>query len=162
MYSKIPTRYLYPVNAARHSPLFSFPSRYAATTINPRKYVRESNIGSKKSHPLPTIAAALLALQFVMRPTRVDAVNMKTCGTKLLEQQNAAWNVTNATVSPSALKISREQRMTNCGTGMGGISWKRFPRTFGTWCIPWISLMFQIPFGAERESGSQCYTTVYD
>ena len=32
---------------------------------------------------------------------------------------------------------------------MGDVIWETFSQSFGAWYLPWIALMFQIPFGAE-------------
>lgn len=94
-----------------------------------------------------TTATALIVFLFVIRFTCAYAVNLNTCGASLLAQQNA----TNPTESPSTLHISYEQCLSECGSGMGGIDWQDFSQNFGAWFLPWISLMFQIPFGAESK-----------
>ena len=35
---------------------------------------------------------------------------------------------------------------------MGDVDWEALSGNFGGWLLPWIALMFQIPFGAERKS----------
>ena len=35
-----------------------------------------------------------------------------------------------------------------CGAGAGAFSWTMFSGDFSTWLLPWIALMFQLPFGA--------------
>ncbi|KAF9648211.1 hypothetical protein BDM02DRAFT_3096835, partial [Thelephora ganbajun] len=52
--------------------------------------------------------------------------------------------------SPPPLNVSYEQCLAECGTGMGDIDWQGFSQNFGAWLLPWIALMFQIPFGAEQ------------
>ena len=79
------------------------------------------------------------------------AVNLDTCGARLQQQQNAIQSATNTTVT-SNLTISYQECVTECGGGLGNIDWAGLSQDFGAWLLPWISLMFQIPFGAERES----------
>ena len=43
---------------------------------------------------------------------------------------------------------------------MGDINWPGFSQNFGAWLLPWITLMFQIPFGAERKS-PQYFASVF-
>lgn len=82
----------------------------------------------------------------------VDAINLVACGSKLQEQQNIAQNTTYTTDPPPQLRVSREQCLAVCGTGMGDINWPGFAQNFGAWLLPWITLMFQIPFGGECKS----------
>lgn len=35
-----------------------------------------------------------------------------------------------------------------CGGGAGTFNWTMFSQDFSTWLLPWIALMFQLPFGA--------------
>ena len=49
------------------------------------------------------------------------------------------------------LQLSYEQCLALCGGGMGDIDWETFSQSFGAWFLPWIALMFQIPFGSECE-----------
>jgi hypothetical protein len=35
-----------------------------------------------------------------------------------------------------------------CGAGVGAFNWTMFSQDFSTWLLPWIALMFQLPFGA--------------
>ena len=39
-----------------------------------------------------------------------------------------------------------------CGNGVGDIDWEALSGNFGAWLLPWIALMFQVPFSAERKS----------
>lgn len=97
-----------------------------------------------------TYAAVILVIfQFVTHGA--DAVNLNACSARLLKQQSEAQNTTNATGSPLVLSISYEQCLVECGSGMGNVNWQSFSENFGAWLLPWISLMFQIPFGAERK-----------
>ena len=95
-----------------------------------------------------TATALLIAFRFV---TRVDAVNLRACGARLQEKQNTIWNATHQTESPPPLLLSYEQCLAECGTGMGSIDWEDFSGHFGAWLLPWIALVFQTPFSAERE-----------
>jgi len=81
----------------------------------------------------------------------VGAADLKTCGVRLQEQQNVTWNATDHTESPTTLRLSYESCLVECGTGMGDVNWRGFSQNFGAWLLPWIALMFQIPFGAERK-----------
>ena len=99
-----------------------------------------------------SIATTLLIVsQFVTHPPGIGAVHLKACGTGLQEQQNAVWNATHPTEPPPPLLLSYEQCLVECGTGMGDVNWQSFSGDFGAWLLPWIALMFQIPFGAERK-----------
>ena len=95
----------------------------------------------------------LIIFQSAIHIPHVGAVDLYACGTRLLAQQNqdAAQNSANATELPPSLIISYEQCLEECGPGLGDIDWPSFSQNFGSWFLPWISLMFQIPFGAERE-----------
>ena len=95
-----------------------------------------------------TATALLIASRFV---TLVDAVNLGACGARLQGEYNATWNAAHPTESPPLLLISYEQCLVECGAGMGSIDWEDFSGHFGAWLLPWIALMFQIPFSAERE-----------
>ncbi|KAF9781186.1 hypothetical protein BJ322DRAFT_257646 [Thelephora terrestris] len=103
-----------------------------------------------RSSPLARTATSIIVLLLVIHFTIIDAVNLNACGASLLAQQNTLQNTTNTTVSPFALQISYEQCLVECGSGMGGIDWQNFSQNFGSGLLPWIALMFQIPFGAER------------
>ena len=97
-----------------------------------------------------TATALIIASQFVTYPPRVVAVDLQACGARLQEQQDASWNATNNTGTPPQLSLSYEQCLAECGSGLGDVNWESFSQNFGTWLLPWIALMFQIPFGAER------------
>lgn len=129
----------------------SRPSQDVVFTAGPRRYVSGLNSMLTTSHCSPTIAAFLIIFQFVIHLPCVDAVDLDTCGTRLLRQQNTTHNTTNALGSPSVLRISYEQCLVECGTGLGDVNWQGFSQNFGAWFLPWVSLMFQIPFGAERK-----------
>ena len=96
----------------------------------------------------PTATSLLIVFQLI---TLVDAVNLKACGARLQKQQNAAWNTTYDMESPPPLRLSYEQCLVECGPGVGDVNWQGLSPNFGAWLLPWIALMFQIPFGAERE-----------
>ena len=93
----------------------------------------------------------LVILQLAAQIPCADAVDLKACGARLQEQQNAAQNTTYTTESPLVLRISYEQCLVECGAGMGNVNWQGFSQNFGAWLLPWIALMFQVPFGAERK-----------
>lgn len=96
----------------------------------------------------------LITSHFVVHFPSVDAVDLRACGARLQEQQNTTWNATYHTESPPILRLSYDNCLVECGTGMGDVNWRGFSQNFGAWLLPWIALMFQIPFGAERESHS--------
>ena len=102
------------------------------------------------THPLTT-AAFLIVFQLISRFIFAEAVNLDTCGA--IRQQNITQNETDAAASPY-MSITYDQCIVECGSGLGDVNWQAFSQDFGAWYLPWISLMFQIPFGAERES--QC------
>ena len=110
------------------------------------------NPSLKFYHSSPTTVALLMILQFTAQIPCADAVDLTACGARMQEQQNAARNTTNTTELPLELRISYEECLVECGTGMGNVNWQGFSQNFGAWLLPWITLMFQIPFGAERKS----------
>jgi len=97
---------------------------------------------------IPTATSLLIVFQFM---TLVHAVNLKACGARLQKQQNIAWNTTYETEPPPPLRLSYDQCLVECGGGMGDVNWQGLSPNFGAWLLPWIALMFQIPFGAERK-----------
>ena len=98
-------------------------------------------------HSSFTTAILLIASQFVAHLPCADATDLQACGARLQGRQGT----TNHTESPPQLSLSYEQCLVECGTGMGDVDWESFSQNFGTWLLPWIALMFQIPFGAERK-----------
>ena len=84
-------------------------------------------------------------------PLVVCAVKINQCGERLREAQDAVWNATHPSVPPPPFQLSYEQCLVECGEGLGDISWSVFTQSVTTWFIPWIVLIFQIPFGAEGE-----------
>ncbi|KAF9777470.1 hypothetical protein BJ322DRAFT_1148538 [Thelephora terrestris] len=66
---------------------------------------------------------------------------------KCQQNINIAQNVTIAADSSPTLHGSYEQCLLGCGSGMGQVN---FSQNYDTWLLPWISLMFHIPFSAER------------
>jgi len=98
-----------------------------------------------------TIARASLVflLVFMRCLATVDATNLRECGTRLQAAQEDAWNATNSTSLAPVLHLSYEQCVAECGGGIGDVNWEAFSQSFGAWFLPWIALMFQIPFGAE-------------
>lgn len=45
-------------------------------------------------------------------------------------------------------QFTYEECVQTCGGGLGVFRWKMFSQDFSTWLLPWIALMFQLPFGA--------------
>ena len=98
------------------------------------------------------LTVALLVILLVVSTSRVDAVRLAQCGARLAEQQAAEWNATHGpTEPPPPFSLSYDQCLVECGAGLGDVNWGYFSQTFGSWLLPWIALMFQIPFGAEGE-----------
>ena len=95
-------------------------------------------------------ATLLIVFKFVTHPPCVGAVDLEVCGARLQEQQDVVWNATHQTEPPQLL-LTYEQCSVECGTGLGDVNWRALSGTFGSWLLPWIALMFQIPFGAERK-----------
>ena len=87
----------------------------------------------------PTVMKLLLVFQFVAHFPRVGGINLAICGIRLEVEQG------------TPLHISYEQCLAECGTGIGDIDWVALSGSLGTWLLPWITLMFQIPFSAERK-----------
>ena len=81
--------------------------------------------------------------------TSADAANLGVCGERLKEAQQNAWNAANGTSPAPTLQLTYEQCVAECGGGIGDINWGTFAQSFGAWFLPWVALMFQIPFGAE-------------
>ena len=107
----------------------------------------------ESSHPSLT-AAMILILQFVVHIPCVHAVNLGACCTKLRGIQGPPPQPPPNTTGPPPLpplNVSYIQCLEECGTGIGDVDWQDFSQNFGAWFLPWISLMFQIPFGAERK-----------
>jgi hypothetical protein len=103
------------------------------------------------SFSLSTTVTLLLALKFATHFPCVDAIDLKACGDRLQEQQGATWNATHPTEPPPPFSLTYEQCLMECGAGVGGVNWQGLSQNFGAWLLPWITLMFQIPFGAERK-----------
>ena len=97
------------------------------------------------------LTAVLLAILLVVSTGRVDATNLAQCGRRLAVQNATDWNVTLGPMALPSFNLSYAQCLAECGDGMGDIDWARFSQTFSSWLLPWIALMFQIPFGGEGE-----------
>ena len=109
-------------------------------------------VAPEVAYPLPAIATLLLVVfQLITHFACAEAVNLDACGTTLQRKlQNATQSTTNITAPPD-LSVSYHQCVAECGGGLGNVNWQGFSQDFGAWFLPWISLMFQIPFGAERK-----------
>ena len=96
--------------------------------------------------------AMLLVILLVAFTTRVDAIQLWKCAANLQNQYSTEWNATHGpTEPPPPFTLTYDQCLVKCGTGLGDIDWGVFSQTFSSWLLPWIALMFQIPFGAEGE-----------
>lgn len=95
--------------------------------------------------------AVVLATLFLLVtcPLVARAVNVDVCGDRVRATRAAAWNATHSSVPPPPLQITYEQCLVECGEGLGDVNWIVFSQSVTTWYIPWIALIFQIPFGAE-------------
>ena len=101
-------------------------------------------------------ATLLIVLKLVTYFPSVYAVDLEGCGFRLQQQQDAVWNATNQTEPPPQLRLTYEQCSAECGAGLGDVNWRALSGTFGSWLLPWIALMFQMPFGGQRKL--QCFT----
>lgn len=88
-------------------------------------------------------------LMFMGYLATASADNLAKCGERLKEIQDAAWKATNSTSPAPELRLSYGQCVAECGGGIGDVNLEAFSQSFGAWFLPWIALMFQIPFGAE-------------
>ena len=95
-------------------------------------------------------SALTLIIILVVSTGHVGAINLAQCGNGLADQQAKEWNKTHAEPPPQ-FNLTYGQCLAECSSGMGNIEWARFSETFSSWLLPWIALMFQIPFGAEGE-----------
>ena len=111
----------------------------------------------QRSYPSLIAAAAAIILSVIHLPC-VRGVDLNACYAKLgAPLPPLSPNMTEPSPPSPPLNISYKQCLANCGTGVGNIDWQHFPQNFGVWFLPWISLMFQIPFGAERRSRHHVY-----
>ena len=69
---------------------------------------------------------------------QVNAVRLDQCKAE----------IANETGSSGATNITFRQCVDKCGGGPGEFKWTMFSQGFGAWLLPWIALMFQLPFGA--------------
>jgi hypothetical protein len=84
----------------------------------------------------------------------VTAVNINQCPDDV--RRAAGWNGTssgNSSIGPDpGVNITYAQCVATCGgNGIGDFDWMSFSQNFSTWLLPWIALIFQLPFGAEGE-----------
>ena len=77
---------------------------------------------------LPRVFLLLLFVQ-------VNAVNLDECKAKFSNEA-------------SQTNITYHQCVETCGGGAGDFKWTMFSQSFGAWLLPWIALIFQLPFGA--------------
>jgi len=80
------------------------------------------------------LSCVLLLSLFV----QVDAVKLDQCRAKFV----------NETDHSRPLEITYHQCLETCGGTVGEFRWTVFSQGFGAWLLPWIALMFQLPFGA--------------
>ena len=70
---------------------------------------------------------------------QVDAANLGQCSAKIANEPGQS-NPPNMTYT---------QCVGACGGGAGDFQWTMFSQGFGSWLLPWIALIFQLPFGAS-------------
>ncbi|KAF9646666.1 hypothetical protein BDM02DRAFT_2984008 [Thelephora ganbajun] len=70
--------------------------------------------------------------------TQANAVRLDQCRARLA----------NGTDQSGPLKITYSQCVDKCGGGAGEFRWTMFSQGFNAWLLPWIALIFQLPFGA--------------
>ena len=80
------------------------------------------------------LSCAFLFCLFV----QVDAVRLDQCRAKFTGQPGQS----------GPPKITYDQCVDTCGGGAGEFKWTMFSQGFGSWLLPWIALIFQLPFGA--------------
>lgn len=90
-----------------------------------------TNLASTVRLGLPCVFLLFLFVQ-------VDAVKLDQCRARF----------TNETGQSGPLKITYRQCVETCGGGPGEFKWTMFSQGFGAWLLPWIALIFQLPFGA--------------
>jgi hypothetical protein len=86
-------------------------------------------------------AAARLWLPYVLLLylVQVDAVRLDQCTAK----------IANETGQSGPMEIPYDQCVEMCGGGAGDFKWNMYSQGFGAWLLPWIALIFQLPFGAD-------------
>jgi hypothetical protein len=103
----------------------------------------------------------------------ISAINLSQCKNNIL-QEWTTWNSSdntspsNTTLYPTPtwahcsldpfsvvnnstqnVTLTYNQCKCKCGTGPGDFTWTKFSQNFSTWLLPWLALMFQLPFGSE-------------
>ena len=82
------------------------------------------------------------------------------CGDRSRELQVKTWSVTHPNIPPPPFQLSHQQCLVGCdASGLGGIVWGTLLQEIGACLFPWIALIFQIPFSAERKppTRTMCY-----
>jgi hypothetical protein len=69
---------------------------------------------------------------------QVSAVRLDQCRAKFA----------NETSQSGPTNITYNQCVETCGGGAGEFKWTMFSQGFSAWLLPWIALIFQLPFGA--------------
>ena len=92
---------------------------------------------------IPTISSTTVKLWlpcvlFLYLFPQVNAVNLNQCRATF----------TNRTHQSVPLKMTYSQCVETCGGGPGEFQWTMFSQSFSSWLLPWIALIFQLPFGA--------------
>lgn len=86
---------------------------------------------------------SLCALFFCCLLVEANAVNLDQC-------KASFRNETGET------QFTYKQCVNTCGGGAGVFKWSMFSQDFNAWVLPWITLMFQLPFGATSVLSLMC------
>jgi hypothetical protein len=70
---------------------------------------------------------------------QVDAVRLDQCSAKVTDEAGQS----------GPTEIAYNQCVEICGGGPGDFKWNMYCQGFGAWLLPWIALIFQLPFGAN-------------
>ena len=87
---------------------------------------------------VPTVKLWLPCVFLLFLFLQVDAVRLDQCKARFA----------NATDQSGPLTITYNQCVETCGGGAGEFKWTMFSQGFSAWLLPWIALIFQLPFGA--------------
>ena len=68
----------------------------------------------------------------------VNTVNLVQCGANLANEPGQS--------NPPSMTYT--ECVETCGGGAGDFQWTMFSQSFGSWLLPWLALIFQLPFGA--------------
>jgi hypothetical protein len=66
---------------------------------------------------------------------QADAINLSVCKAKFANETGHT-------------QFTYTECVKTCGGGAGVFNWTMFSQNFSAWLLPWVALMFQLPFGA--------------